>query len=114
LGIEATGYTVDAMANVISETAKKLKEGGVLGRFATWPVPVAMMNTVAGSEYAIKWIQGEVGIDAIDLAVLEQLMSEYANGISVKTTPYAEGSTEYPTFRLIMMDFLLYGEEHIL
>ncbi len=114
LGIEATGYTVDAMANVISETAKKLKEGGVLGRFATWPVPVAMMNTVAGSEYAIKWIQGEVGKDAIDTAVLEQLMTEYANGISVKTTPYAEGSTEYPTFRLIMMDFLLYGEEHIL
>ncbi|MGD9568258.1 MAG: DUF3798 domain-containing protein [Sedimentibacter sp.] len=113
LGIESTGYTVDAMAQVISETAKKLKEGGVLGRFSTWPVPVAMMNTVAASEYAIKWINGEVG-EELDTAVLEQLMTEYANGIAVSTTPYIEGSTEYPTFRLIMMDFLTYGEEHIL
>jgi predicted small lipoprotein YifL len=113
LGIESTGYTVDAMANVISETAKKLKEGGVLGRFSTWPVPVAMMNTVSASEYAIKYLNGEVG-EELDTAVLEELMTEYANGIKVTTTPYAEGSSNYPTFRLIMMDFLTYGEEHIL
>lgn len=113
LGIESTGYTVDAMANVISETAKKLKDAGVLGRFSTWPVPVAMMNTVAGSEYAIKWINGEVG-DTLDTVVLEGLMTEYANGIKVVTTPYVEGSASYDTFRLIMMDFLTYGEEHIL
>lgn len=113
LGIESTGYTVDAMANVISETAKKLKDGGVLGRMSTWPVPVAMMNTVAASEYAIKWIQGEVG-DDLDVAVLEQLMTDYANGIKVTTTSYSEGTQEYSTFRLIMMDFLTYAEEHIL
>lgn len=113
LGIESVGYTTDAMANVISETAKKLQEGGVLGRFSTWPVPVAMMNTVAGSEYAIKWIKGEVG-DELDIDVLEELMTEYAKGIKVTTTPYSENSTEYQTFRLIMMDFLTYGEEHIL
>ena len=113
LGIESSGYTVDAMAQVISETAKKLKEGGQLGRMSTWPVPVAMMNTIAASEYAIKWINGEVG-DELDTKVLEELMTEYANGIVVTTTPYVEGSTEYKTFRLIMMDFLTYGEEHIL
>ena len=113
LGIESTGYTVDAMANVISETAKKLKEAGVLGRFSTWPVPVAMMNTVSGAEYAIKWINGEVG-DELDVTVLEGLMTEYANGIKVTTTEYSEGSSKYPTFRLIMMDFLTYAEEHIL
>ncbi|MPN27691.1 hypothetical protein SDC9_175125 [bioreactor metagenome] len=101
------------MAQVISETAKKLKEGGQLGRMSTWPVPVAMMNTIAASEYAIKWINGEVG-DELDTKVLEELMTEYANGIVVTTTPYVEGSTEYKTFRLIMMDFLTYGEEHIL
>jgi len=76
LGIESVGYTVDAMANVVSETAKKLQEGGVLGRFSTWPVPVAMMNTISGSEYAIKWIKGEVG-DELDVPVLEQLMTDY-------------------------------------
>ncbi len=112
LGIEASGYSVDAMANVISETAKKLNEKGVLGRFSTWPVPVAMMNTVAAGEYAIKWINGEVG-DELDVPVLEQLMTEYANGISVSTTTYEENGTTFPTYRLIMMDFLTYGEEHL-
>lgn len=114
LGIESTGYTVDAMANVISETAKKLKEGGQLGRMSTWPVPVAMMNTVAAAEYSIKWINSEVDKEKLDTAVLEQLMTDYANGIKVTTTQYAEGSAEYPTFRLIMMDFLTYGEENII
>ncbi|NYB76145.1 DUF3798 domain-containing protein [Sedimentibacter hydroxybenzoicus DSM 7310] len=113
LGIESVGYTTDAMAQVISETAKKLDESGVLGRFSTWPVPVAMMNTIAGAEYAIKWINGEVG-DELDVAVLEELMTEYANGIKVTTTAYSENGEEFDTFRLIMMDFLTYSPEHII
>ena len=112
LGIESTGYTVDAMANVISETAKALKEKGVLGRFSTWPVPVAMMNTVASTEYIIEWINGNVG-DELDVDVLEDKMSEYAE-LTVTSSPYTEEGLEIPHFRLIIMDFLTYGEEHIL
>ncbi|MBP7223518.1 MAG: DUF3798 domain-containing protein [Sedimentibacter sp.] len=112
LGIESTGYTVDAMANVISETAKALKAKGVLGRFSTWPVPVAMMNTVASTEYIIEWINGNVG-DELDVDVLEEKMAEYAN-LAVTTSPYTEEGLEIPHFRLIMMDFLTYGEEHII
>ncbi|HQB62763.1 MAG TPA: DUF3798 domain-containing protein [Sedimentibacter sp.] len=112
LGIESTGYTVDAMANVISETAKALKAKGVLGRFSTWPVPVAMMNTVASTEYIIEWINGNVG-DELDVDVLEEKMAEYAT-LPVATSPYTEEGLEIPHFRLIMMDFLTYGEEHII
>ena len=113
LGIESTGYSVDAMAQVISETAKALKEKGVLGRFSTWPVPVAMMNTVASTEYAIEWLNGNVSKDELDVKVLEEKMAEYAK-LSVTTSPYTEEGLEIPHFRLIMMDFLTYGEEHIL
>lgn len=113
LGIESTGYTVDAMANVISETAKALKEKGVLGRFSTWPVPVAMMNTVASTEYAIEWINGNVSKDTLDVKVLEEKMAEYAE-LPVSTSPYTEAGLEIPQFRLIIMDFLTYGEEHII
>lgn len=112
LGIESTGYSVDAMANVISETAKALKEKGVLGRFSTWPVPVAMMNTVASTEYAVEWIKGNVG-DELDVKVLEEKMADYAN-LTVSTSPYTEEGLEIPHFRLIIMDFLTYGEEHII
>lgn len=114
LGIQSTGYSVDAMANVISETAKALKEKGVLGRFSTWPVPVAMMNTVASTEYAIEWINGNVSKDTLDVKVLEEKMAEYAK-LPVSTSPYTEeGLEDIAHFRLIIMDFLTYGEEHIL
>ncbi|HOW22309.1 MAG TPA: DUF3798 domain-containing protein [Sedimentibacter sp.] len=112
LGIESTGYSVEAMEKVISETAKALKAKGVLGRFSTWPVPVAMMNTIASTEYIIEWINGNVG-DELDVKVLEEKMAEYAK-LSVTTSPYTEEGLEIPHFRLIMMDFLTYGEEHII
>ena len=114
LGIESisSDFSVEGMANVVSETAKILKEKGVLGRFSTWPVPVAMMSTVASVEYAIEWINGNVG-DELDLNVLEQKMAEYAK-LPVTTSAYHEEGMEIPAFRLIMMDFLTYGEEHII
>lgn len=112
LGIESTGFSADAMQNVIDETTRILDEKGVLGRFSTWPVPVAMMFTVSGTEYALKWIDGEVGKE-LDVKVLEELMADYAN-IAVQTSSYSEtvdGDTvEYPTYKLIIMDFLTYGE----
>ncbi|HNZ83184.1 MAG TPA: hypothetical protein PKK75_05990, partial [Sedimentibacter sp.] len=82
------------------------------GRFSTWPVPVAMMNTVASTEYIIEWINGNVG-DELDVDVLEEKMAEYAT-LPVATSPYTEEGLEIPHFRLIMMDFLTYGEEHII
>lgn len=112
LGIESTGYSADSMKNVIAETTRILTEKGAIGRFSTWPVPVAMMFTVSGTEYALKWIDGEVGKE-LDVKVLENLMADYAN-VAVETTSYAEtvdGKTvEYPTYKLIIMDFLTYGE----
>ncbi|NLJ59077.1 MAG: DUF3798 domain-containing protein [Tissierellia bacterium] len=114
LGIESESadYSIEGMAQVISDTAKVLKENGVLGRFSTWPVPVAMMNTVASTEYAIEWIKGNVG-DELDIDVLEEKMAEYAN-LPVYTDPYTEEGLQIDKFRLIIMDFLTYGEEHIL
>ncbi|MDD2494414.1 MAG: DUF3798 domain-containing protein [Tissierellia bacterium] len=109
LGIESGDYSEDSLQNVIDETTRILEEKGVLGRFSTWPVPVAMMSTVASTEYAIKWMDGEVG-DELDLKVLEQCMADYA-GVAVETSAYVEEGTEYPNYRLIIMDFLTYGEQ---
>ena len=110
LGIESGDYSGNSLQNVIDETTRILEEKGVLGRFSTWPVPVAMMNTIASAEYAVKWMNGEVG-DELDMEVLEQCMADYA-GVAVVTSAYAEedGAKEYPNYRLIIMDFLTYGE----
>ncbi len=114
LGIESGDYSDDSLQHVIDETTRILDEKGVLGRFSTWPVPVAMMGTVASTEYAIKWMAGEIADkDTLDLKVLEACMADYA-GVSVVTSPYEEtanGNTvTYDNYRLIIMDFLTYGE----
>lgn len=114
LGIESGDYSEDSLQHVIDETTRILDEKGVLGRFSTWPVPVAMMSTVGSTEYAIKWMAGEIADkDTLDMAVLEQCMADYA-GVAVVTSPYAEtanGNTvTYDNYRLIIMDFLTYGE----
>ncbi len=112
LGITSTGYTDEAMAQVVSDTAVALKERGGLGRFATWPVPVSMMYAVASTEYAVKILSGEVSADTLDIAVLEQCMADYA-GLNVTTAPLVASGNTYDNFRMIMMDYLVYDESHI-
>lgn len=108
LGIESGDLSGDSLQNVIDQTTKILEEKGVLGRFSTWPVPVSMMGTIASTEYAIKMMNGEVG-EELDLKVLEQCMADYA-GVAVTTTALEESGTTYDNYRLILMDFLTYGE----
>ncbi len=109
LGIESVAFSPEGMQHVIDETTRILTENGGEGRFSTWPVPVAMMFTNVGTEYAMKWMDGEVG-ETLDVPALEALMGEYA-GVKVETSSYVEESgTEFPTFKLVIMDFLTYGE----
>jgi hypothetical protein len=104
----------------ISDIARGLKEKGELGRVSTWPVEDIYMYTAVAAEYAVKWINGEVPKEGVDVAVLKQLMEEYA-GAEVHLTPYTdeypyvkEGTGEtYENFLLMRMDYLTYGEEHI-
>jgi len=111
LGIESPEFSQDSLEHVVAETTRILADRGMSNRLSTWPVPVAMMYTIAGTEYAIKYINGEVG-EELDVDVLAELMSEYA-GLSVVSSPYVEEtaagtSVEYPTFRLVFMDYLTF------
>ncbi len=108
LGIESDLTKQDNIKHVIDETRRILKEKGMSGRLSTWPVPIAMMGTVAGTEYAFKVIAGEVPFDKLDIKVLEQCMADYAK-VAVKTNPYIdEAGKKYDNFLFILMDFLTY------
>jgi len=108
LGIESDLSKQDNIKHVIDETRRILKEKGMTGRLSTWPVPVAMMGTVAGTEYAFKVINGEVPFDKLDVKVLEQCMSDYAK-VAVETNPYVdEAGKKYDNFLFVLMDFLTY------
>ena len=108
LGIESDLSKQDNIKHVIDETRRILKEKGMTGRLSTWPVPVAMMGTVASTEYAFKVINGEVPFDKLDVKVLEQCMSDYAK-VAVETNPYVdEAGKKYDNFLFVLMDFLTY------
>ena len=108
LGIESDLSKQDNIKHVIDETRRILKEKGMTGRLSTWPVPVSMMGTVAGTEYAFKVIDGEVPFDKLDVKVLEQCMSDYAK-VAVETNPYVdEAGKKYDNFLFVLMDFLTY------
>ncbi|OQB24422.1 MAG: hypothetical protein BWY11_01042 [Firmicutes bacterium ADurb.Bin182] len=107
LGVEVPEDIVGGMQDVIDQTTKIITDAGLGGRFSTWPVPAAMMATIASTEYAIKWMNGETE-GKVDQEVLEQCMADYA-GMSIALEPYTEGATTYDNYYLFLMDFLTYG-----
>ncbi len=112
LGLVSDGTSaVESMnlQDIINQTTKILEEKGEIGRVSTWPVPVSMMITIAGTEYAFKWMDGETN-GKLDLNVLKSCMDDYA-GLDCQTTAYTEGSSTYDNYQLIMMDYLNYGGE---
>jgi hypothetical protein len=76
--------TKDTADIVVANITEKLRAKNMLGRVSTWPVPVAMMGTAAATEYAIKWINGEVPKNGIDHAILKKCLADYA-GVPVDT-----------------------------
>ena len=123
LGIES-GDNVDDIDYVVAETQRIVSEAGLEGHFSTWPVPVAMMNTVAGAEYAINVINGEVSRDEVDLDVLLACLKDYA-GVDINVYSYsgaivddngepvvdASGNEQiatYDNFKLYVLPYLNY------
>jgi hypothetical protein len=98
----------------IEQITEKLREKGGLGRVSTWPLPISMLNTMAATEYAIKWINGEVPMEGIDVAAFEQCMSDYVGvecfarslGTHEADSDIAEG--EYPHWLFVMEDYLTF------
>jgi hypothetical protein len=109
LGLVAEGDSAAAITveEIVAQTTAALEAAGVLGRFGTWPVPTSMMMTVAGTEYAIDWIDGEI-TDRLDVDALTTRMGEYA-GRDCTVSPYVdEAGKSYDNYLLIMMDYLVY------
>ena len=108
LGIETPEDMVGGMQDMIDQTTQMIVDAGLGGRFSTWPVPAAMMCTVAGCNYAIAWMDGQTE-GKLDMDVLNQCMLDYA-GLEIDLHPYEEAGTTYDNYLLFLMDYLTYGE----
>lgn len=108
LGLQVPEDIVGGLQDVIDQTTKIIEDAGLGGRFSTWPVPAAMMATIASADYAVKWINGETN-GKVDEKVLAECMSDYA-GLDITLNPYVEEGVSYDNYLLFLMDFLTYGD----
>lgn len=108
LGIETPEDMVAGIDEIIEATEKVIVDAGLAGRFSTWPVPAAMMCTVAATEYGMKWMAGETD-GRLDLDVLSACMKDYA-GMEIELENYTdENGTTYDNYLLFLIDYYTYG-----
>jgi len=115
LGLEYNDYNPPAAEIVVSQIKEALTEKQVPGRISTWPVDPDVMFVEGAYEYALKYINGDVPKEGIDIDVLTQLMTEYA-GVHVYLTPYTDdypysdnGTGEtYENVLMMQMDYITF------
>ena len=100
---------------VVQETRNAITAKGASDRLSTWLTPVGMMWTYAGTEYAIKWINGEVDKYDIDYDVFADICAEYSlqvtgTKIGVKLAPLSLDGMIFMNFvtAVIDADYLTY------
>jgi len=96
-------FTDVEMVEIIRE---HLEAMGMLGRMASFPRSLDMMNIVVGVEYAVKWINGEVPREGIDMDVLHEII-ERELGLPARLTLYEEDGVVLDNFVLINVDELM-------
>ena len=91
-----------------------LDEHGMLGRVSTWPVSASTLLTYAAVEYGIKWMNGDVPQDGIDIELLQLIMTEFIAeysgeyGLGVHLTQREREGIVYDNYVLVFMDFMTY------
>lgn len=89
---------------VVEEITAKIAAKGGTGRFSTWPVPVAMMFTEAGADYAKAYIDGETN-GKVDIDVIKAKFADYA-GVEVEVNILDEGGNKLDNYFTVLLDYL--------
>ena len=87
-------------------------EADMTGRISAVPVAQSMLMTAMGTKYAIRWINGEVDKDIIDLDVLaeigrEFILEETGEDAGVMLEILSIDGHVYPNFILTVMDYIV-------
>ena len=88
---------------------------GATGRLATWPVQTTLLLTVAGVDYAIKWLNGEVPQERGTLdydafaAVCEAYIYEVSGErLGVELNPLSVNGRVIGNYILVLPESLVY------
>lgn len=109
LGIESPENLVTGLETTIDAITSLLESEGLGGHFTTWAVPCSISNTVATTEYAFLWMNGEVG--KCDMGMLQDLLSDYC-GSEIQLVKYQDPSNgqEFDNYLVYLQGPLTFGE----
>ena len=106
LNIETKGHEGDVQYMLDSIT-EKVAEGGNTGRMSTWALPVNMLMVEAGTEYAIKYAQGETSGAFDDAALREAIanVTENEYNTSANVSLYADDEGDIENYYMILCEY---------
>ena len=109
LGIESPEDLVNGLQTTIDAISTKLSEDGLDGHFSTWSVPASIANTVASTEYAFLWMNGEV--DKCDTQTIQELIADYCNtDVTLEAYEDPESGEKFDNYLVYLQGFLNFGE----
>jgi hypothetical protein len=92
---------------VIDEINQKIVDAGLGGRFAAVPIPYSMLFMLSAADYGVKWMDGEVPKEGIDIEALRECMEAYT-GSGVDIEVYTEVELTYNNYLLITEPYLVF------
>ncbi|MBO6164585.1 MAG: DUF3798 domain-containing protein [Lachnospiraceae bacterium] len=109
LGIESPEDVIGGLQTTIDAINATFEADDLLGHFSTWSVPASIANTVATTEYAFLWMNGEVG--KCDMPTIQALIADYCQ-TDVTLMPYEDPATgkQYENYLVYLQGFLNFGE----
>jgi len=88
---------------------------GATGRLATWPAETSLMYMAVGTEYAIKWINGEAPQESgvVDYDLFARLCEDYTEEVSgerlgVEINPLSINGRVYDNFLLVLPESIVF------
>ncbi len=105
LNISTAGHEGDVQY-MLDSIADKVAAAGNSGRVSTWAVPVNMLMIEAGTDYAMRWVNGEFTErhdDAQLRASIDKISQEYDTASTLSY--YADANGELDNFYMILSEF---------
>jgi hypothetical protein len=100
---------------MIEQINKFLNENNTPGRLTSFPMPHQTLFVLAAVEYGIKWLEGKVVENGINVRVLEQIMLDIItehtglhSGLNI--APYNKNGANVDNYVLVLLDYLVYNK----
>lgn len=102
LGLDAA----ESEQAMIDAVTAKVAELGVTGRLSTWPVQINRVEVEAGTDYAMRWIDGEF-TERVNMEEIRK-SCEAAAGAKITISNLVESGNTYDNYATLLCEFVTF------